>query len=269
MGILCDAATALAAVRDGMAVGIGGMTLYRRPFGLVRELLRQERRDLTLVGLTLGLESDVLVGAGRVRRVRSCYFGLESFGLAPMFTLQAGAGELEVVEETELSLAAGMRAALATVGFLPVRGILGSEIPRVRPDWKTVRCPYTGEELLAVPAFRPDAVLIHAQKSDARGNAVLTGNLGLDREMSTLAEVTIVSAEEIVATEDLPEAGCSLTALDVTHVVHLPGGARPGSCYPSHGLDAMAFLRYYQAVYEKAFDRYLSHVLAGKEWGGA
>jgi len=266
VGTLCDAATALASIHEGMSVGIGGMTLYRRPFALVRELLRRGTKDLTLIGLTLGLESDVLVGAGRVRRVRTCYFGLESFGLAPMFTLKAGTGEIEIVEETELSLAAGMRAALATVGFHPVRGILGSELPRVRPDWKTTRCPYTGEDLLAIPALRPDAVLLHAQSSDARGNAVLTGNLGLDREMAALAEVTIVSAEEIVATEELPEGGCSLTGLDVTHVVHAPRGARPGTCYPHYGLDPMAFLDYYRAVYEKDFEGYLRAVVDGKGW---
>ncbi len=266
MNRLCDAATALASVQDGMTVGIGGMTLYRRPFGLVRELLRRKTRDLTLLGLTLGLESDVLVGAGRVRRVRTCYFGLESFGLAPMFTLQAGAGGIEVVEETEATLAAGLRASLATIGFLPIRGILGSEIPRVRPDLKTVRCPYTGEELLAVPALKPDAVLLHAQKADARGNAVLTGNLALDREMATLADVTIVSAEEIVPTEDLPEGECAVAGIDVTHVVHLPGGAAPGSCYPVHGVRAMAFLNYMRMLFERRFDDYLEGVLAGTEW---
>jgi glutaconate CoA-transferase, subunit A len=114
--------TAASWVTSDCILALGGMTLYRRPLAFVRALLRRYRltgepRNLTLLCFTAGLESDLLVGAGMVSKVRSCYFGLEIFGLAPMFTYYANRGEIEVIEETEASLAFGLRARAAGVGF--------------------------------------------------------------------------------------------------------------------------------------------------------
>ena len=108
-------------VKTGDVVGLGGMTMYRRPVAFVRELLRRSDRptDLTLLCFTAGYESDLLVGAEMVSHTRSCYFGLEAFGLAPMFTQAANLGDIRVIEETESSLAMGIRAKMAGVGFMP------------------------------------------------------------------------------------------------------------------------------------------------------
>src|SRR5215813_5426643 len=102
---------ATALVQDGQTIALGGMTVYRRPVAFVRELLRRESRpkDLTLLCFTAGYESDLLVGSGCVGTVRTCYFGLESFGFAPMFTEAAQKGTIHILEETEVSLAMGMR----------------------------------------------------------------------------------------------------------------------------------------------------------------
>ncbi len=253
---------ALDGVRDGCTLGIGGMTLYRRPMRLVLELLRREPRDLTLLAFTAGLESDLLVGAGCVARTRTCYFGLEAFGLAPMFTALATAGHVQVVEETEGTLAAGLRASLAGVGFMPIRGVRGTDVMKVRPDLRTVTCPYTGEELLAVPAIRPDVALIHAQQCDPEGNAVLVGNLGVDVELAALAELTVVSAEAIVPTERLPERGVNLVGLAVHRVVEAPRGAWPTSCYPHYPFDGEAILRYGKACRDQTVLELV------KEWQG-
>src|SRR5688572_30459627 len=129
-----DAAAAL--VQNGQTLALGGMTLYRRPVGFVRALLRRENqpRDLTLLCFTAGFESDLLVGAGCVSAVRSVYFGLESFGFAPMFTAAAQAGTVGVIEETEMSLAVGIRARMAGVDSLPSHAWLGTVLPDLRPD---------------------------------------------------------------------------------------------------------------------------------------
>jgi glutaconate CoA-transferase, subunit A len=108
-------------VGSGSILALGGMTLYRRPMAFVRALLNHHRRNgtpdnLTLLSFTCGVESDLLVGAGLVHRTRTCYFGLEVFGLAPMFTYLANRGEIEIQEETEASLAFGLRAKMAGVG---------------------------------------------------------------------------------------------------------------------------------------------------------
>jgi glutaconate CoA-transferase subunit A len=141
---------AAALTPSGCCLALGGMTLYRRPMAYVRAMIRRfletgEPRDLSLLAFTAGLESDLLVGAGMVKRVRTCYFGLEIFGLAPMFTYYANRGEVEVVEETEASLALGLRAQIAGVGFMPGRGWLGTDLPTLRPDVRTVIDPYSGE----------------------------------------------------------------------------------------------------------------------------
>ncbi|HET7090439.1 MAG TPA: CoA-transferase, partial [Anaerolineae bacterium] len=130
---LTDAA---ALVQSGDTLALGGMTLYRRPVAFVRELLKTETRDLTLLCFTASYESDLLVGAGRVKAVRTCYFGMEAFGLAPMFTQRATSGDLRVIEESEGSLAFGMRATLARVGFMPGPGWVGTDMLKVRPDVK-------------------------------------------------------------------------------------------------------------------------------------
>jgi glutaconate CoA-transferase subunit A len=215
---------------------------------------------LTLLSLTCGFESDLLVGAGRVRRVRTCFFGLEAFGLAPMFTELATAGRLEVVEETEASLAFGLRATLARVGFMPSRAWLGTDLPRVRPDVKTVRDPYNGEEYVAFPAIRADVAVIHTQVADRTGNARLGGNLGLDRELALVSDQVIVTAERLVDRLDGP---LELARVRTTAVVEAPRGAWPTSCYPDYAIDGDELLDYVEACSGGEFEAYLGRFSSG------
>jgi glutaconate CoA-transferase subunit A len=245
-------------VTSGSTLGLGGMTLYRRPVAFVRALLSAGVSDLTLISLTCGFESDLLVGAGRVARVRTCYFGLESFGLAPMFTQRATAGEVEVIEETEASLAFGLRATLAGVGFMPSLAWLGTDLPRVRPDVKTIRDPYSDQEYVAFPALRADVMVIHAPVADRSGNAKVHGNLALDRELGLAADQVIITAERVV--ERLP-GPLRLAGVGVDFVVELPRGAWPTSCYPDYPLDGDELLDYVEACGSDQFDAYLERFL--------
>ncbi len=240
---------AVSLVKPGMMLALGGMTLYRRPVAFVRSLLnhfhgQKEPANLTLLAFTGGYECDLLVGAGLVSRVRSCYFGLEIFGLAPMFTYAANHGEIEIMEETEASLAFGLRAQMAGVGFMPGRGWLGTDLPRLRPDVLTVIDPYNGEELMAFPAIRPDVAVIHALRAAPDGNAQIGINKGVDEELSLTAEKVIITAEEIV-----PELSQADLVAPFTHaVVHAPRGAFPTSCHPLYTLDGEALLAYTDQV---------------------
>jgi glutaconate CoA-transferase, subunit A len=236
-------------------LALGGMTLYRRPVAFVRELLRRSDTQsyaLTLVTFTASYESDLLVGAGLVKRVRTCYFGMEAFGLAPMFTQAANLGDLEISEETEASLGFGLRAALANVGFMPGRGWLGTDLPKLRPDVKTVIDPYTNETLIAFPAIPVDVAVVHALKADPFGNAVIGGNMGVDSELAILAKTTIVTAEEIV--EKLDKADISSPTVD--YVAHAPRGAWPTSCHPLYPMGGGEILRYIEACNSENFDEY-------------
>ena len=242
------------------------MTLYRRPCALVRELLASGATDLTLMSFTSGIESDLLVGAGRVSTVRSCYFGLEVFGLAPMFTKAAGEGTIKLVEETEATLSQGFAAKLNHLGFLPVQGLLGTDILSVRTDLKVLTCPYTGARHVAVPALAPDVALIHARMADEAGNVVLGGNLALDREIAQLAKTVIISVDRVVPRDQLPEAGVDLTlgTRDVM-LVRTEEGAWPTSCHPLYGLDGAALLSYVVSAGTGGFERYLSAFLEGRK----
>lgn len=253
-------AEAAAVVQSGQTLGIGGSLLYRRPVAFVRAMLaRADRpRDLTLLSFTAGYEADLLVGAGCVGRTRTCYFGLEAFGLAPMFTELVNAGELAVVEETEASLSLGIRAALGNVGFMPGRAWLGTDLPSLRPDVKTVIDPYSGEKLMAFPAIPCDVAVIHALVADQDGNARLNKNLAIDQELAYLADTVIITAEEVVdkLTEDV-DIPAPLTSL----VAHAPRGSWPTSCHPLYPVGGGEILRYMDECAADQFERYLAAFL--------
>jgi glutaconate CoA-transferase subunit A len=242
-------------VSSGSTLGLGGMTLYRRPVAFVQALLSTGATDLTLISLTCGFESDLLVGAGRVARVRTCYFGLEGFGLAPMFTQKATAGEVEVIDETEASLGFGLRATLAGVGFMPSLAWLGTDLPRVRSDVKTVHDPYSGREYTAFPAIRADVMVIHAPVADHSGNTLVHGNLALDRELVLASDTVIVTAERVVEKLAGP---LELAGVGIDYVVEAPHGAWPTSCYPDYILDGNELLDYVAISSSGQFDAYLA-----------
>ncbi len=251
-------------VASGSMLALGGFTLYRRPLSFVRSLLQRRLgtggpQELTLLTFTAGLESDLLLGAGMVKRVRSCYFGLEVFGLAPMFSYYASRGEIEILEETEASLAFGLSAQAASVGFMPGRAWLGTDLPRLRPDVRMIIDPYSGEELVAFPAIQPDVAVIHALRADREGNAQIGNNRGVDEELALASKVVIISAEEIVA--KLSKA--DITAPFVHAVAAAPRGALPTSCHPLYPLDGNALLSYVEsAVDPDSFSEFLEKFLA-------
>jgi len=250
-------------LNSGDTLALGGVTLYRRPISFVRSLIRRYQEsgqptNLTLLAFTAGLESDLLVGAGMVSRVRTCYFGLEIFGLAPMFTYYANRGAIEIVEETEASLAYGLRAQMARVGFMPAHAWLGTDLPALRPDVRTVIDPYSGEELIAFPAIQADLAVIHALQGDPHGNAVIGSNKGVDLELAMTARIVLVTAEEIV--DRLEKA--DLVAPYVDYIAPAPMGALPSSCHPLYPLEGAALLQYSEWVsdpdsFQEFLDRWL------------
>lgn len=254
---------AAARVSSGVTLALGGSTLYRRPIAFVQALIKRhcqtgEPNNLTLLAFTAGLESDLLVGARMVKKVRTCYFGLEIFGLAPMFTYYANRGEIEIIEETEASLAFGLRASMAGVGFMPGLGWLGTDLPALRPDVRSVTDPYSGHELIAFPAIHPDVAVIHALQSDTEGNANIGDHKGVDEELALTARIVIITTEKIEP--ELKRAG--LVAPLVESVVLAPGGALPTSCHPLYPLDGEMLLTYSEQVSDPhSFDLFISNWL--------
>jgi glutaconate CoA-transferase subunit A len=251
-------------------LALGGMTLYRRPVAFARALLRRNPRprDLTLLCFTAGYESDLLVGAGCVSAVRTAYFGLEAFGFAPMFTEAANKGQIRIIEETETSLAMGIRATMAGVGFMPSGAWVGTDLPRLRPDVKTVVDPYSGETLTAFPAIRCDVAVLHGLAGDARGGVLLNNNLGVDVELVHTTDTVIVTVERMVDALERTVDGQFIPAPGPSHIALAPRGAAPTSCYPDYPLSGGELMRYVDACNAGRFGDYLAAFVEGRVYEG-
>ncbi len=257
---LADAANL---VEDGMTIALGGMTVYRRPVAFVRALLQRNPRprDLTLLCFTAGYESDLLVGAGCVSAVRSCYFGLESFGFAPMFTEAAQKATIKIIEETEASLALGIRAGIAGVGFMPSHAWVGTDLPSLRPDVKTIVDPYTDEELIAFPALHCDIAVIHGLEGDQYGNVRINNNVGVDMELVYLADKVVFTVEQLVTQSERSLDSLLIPAPGADYIAHAPRGAWPTSCYPDYPVAGGEIIRYVDACNAGQFNAYLEKFL--------
>jgi glutaconate CoA-transferase subunit A len=224
-------------VPDGARLGLGGSNaLWRRPMAFVRELIRAERTGLHLFNMIGGPEIDLLLGAGVVASTNCCYVGLDEIGHAPNFQTAARAGTPEIVEYSEFSFMASLRAAAMGLPFIPWKTALGTDVVR-NLGWKTVICPYTGMELLAVPANPLDVTVIHATRCDSSGNVELARPLDFihdfDYTIARAAKRVIVCAERVEPIEDATRV--ALIGREVTCVVHTPRGAWPcgvASQYP-------------------------------------
>ena len=233
-----DLTEAAGLVADGDVVALGGALSYREPMALVRELIRQGRRDLHVVGSAHGIDVDLLVGAGAVRVVEESYVGYEQdFGLAPAYRRAAEAGNLEVRESCCYTILQQLRAAEYGIPFMPVRGILGTDIRRLHPEYAEIRCPFTDQRLVAVPALAPDVALIHGLMADRRGNVHLLRPLVLDERFTFAARKVVVTVERVASEPEVAEAGVVLPYFAVTAVVEAPFGAHPTSCYPHYTYD--------------------------------
>lgn len=231
-----DEACALA--QGAGRVALGGWSASRRPLAAALRWARAGTRFEELLVLTGGIETDLLLAAGVPRRVRAFYLGMEALGMGPGMK-----GEHEVIEETETSMMLGLNAAVEGAGFLPLPARHGHALAQVRPDLARLRCPYTGEEQLAIPPLPIDVAYLHVWRADARGNALIAGNLAADRLLALAARRTVVLCEELV--DDLAGgAEVNLPELLVTHVAHAPAGAAPGACLPLYEADWPAMLDY-------------------------
>jgi glutaconate CoA-transferase subunit A len=239
---------ALSVVSTGAHVALGGMMLYRRPVAACRQLASAAVTNLTVTGFAAGIEVELLVSSGTLSTLRTCYAGMEYFGPAPEIRRAVEAGRLRFIDETELTLAAGLQAAAMHVPWLPVTGALsGTDYERVRSD--LVQVEVGGQALLGLPALRPDVFIAHVPYADPHGDAVIKSALALDREFAVASNHVIVTAEEIVTNARLRELGSfDLMSFQVDAVVEAPQGAQPTSCHPHYPYDAGALLDYMESV---------------------
>ncbi|MFF3291052.1 CoA transferase subunit A [Streptomyces sp. NPDC003023] len=229
-------------MRSGMTIGIGGWGSRRKPMSLVREILRSDLDDLTVVSYG-GPDVGLLCAAGKIRKLVFGFVSLDTVALDPHFRAARQTGRIEVAEYDEGMLQWGLYAAALRLPFLPTRAGLGSDVMSVNPDLCTVADPYgSGEEMLAVPAIPLDVALVHMNRADAAGNAQCLGpDPYFDDVFCNAAEQAFVSCERIVPTAELTTGAHPSTIvirrLAVTGVVEAPGGAHFTSCAPDYERD--------------------------------
>lgn len=226
-------------VHDGDFVALEGFT-HLIPSAAGHELIRQRRRDLTLVRMTPDLIYDQLVGAGCASKLIFSWGGNPGVGSLHRLRDAVEKGwpnKLAIEEHSHADLANAYVAGAAGLPFAILRAYAGSDLPKVNPLIKFVECPFTGEKLAAVPPVRPDVTVIHAQKADRKGNVLLWGILGVQKEAALAAKKVIVTVEEIV--DDLrawPNA-CILPHWVVNAVSCVPGGAFPSYAHGYYNRD--------------------------------
>ncbi len=227
-------------VRDGDVVAMEGFT-HLIPFAAGHEVIRQRRRDLTLVRMTPDILYDQLIGMGAARKLVFSWGGNPGVGSLHRMRDAVERGwpiPLELEEHSHAAMANAYEAGAAGLPCAIFRGYRGSDLPSVNGNIRFVACPFTGEELAAVPSIRPDVAMIHAQKADREGNVLIEGIVGVQKEAVLAARRSIVTVEEIVDDLDLKSLNAVvLPSWTVSAVVRAPRGAHPSYAHGYYARD--------------------------------
>lgn len=253
---------------DGMTIGIGGWGPRRKPMALVREIMRSDLKDLTLVAYG-GADVGMLCAAGKVRKLVFAFVSLDAIPLEPWFRKAREAGQIEVLEVDEGMFQWGLKAAAFGLPFLPTRVGLGTDLAELG-GLKTVQSPYDdGETLIAMPALKLDAALLHVNRCDYRGNVQLLGpDFYYDEWFAKAAEKTYVSCEELVdKMEDHYHDDAAANIFErcfVSGVTEIACGAHPSSMPPLYGPDMKVFKAYAGAAKDPGDWNAVSDQFVGK-----
>ena len=241
-------------VHDGDTIAMEGFT-HLIPFAAGHEIIRQGRRELTLVRMTPDLIYDQLIGSGCARKLVFSWGGNPGVGSLHRLRDAVEHGwpvPLELEEHSHAAMANAFHAGASGLPFAALRGYAGSDLRGVNPNIASVTCPFTGEELAAVPALRPDVGIIHAQRADRDGNVLVEGIVGVQKETVLAASRSIVTVEEIV--DDLAAPSPNSVVIPswaIDAVVEAPRGASPSYAHGYYARDNV----FYQAWDEISRDR--------------
>ena len=258
-----------AQVESCMTLGIGGWGARRKPMAVIRELLKTDVRDLTVLAYG-GPDVGMLAAAGKIRKL---VFGFVSMDLVPLenhLRQARQAGAFEVMEVDEGMFQLGLKAAAARLPFLPTRVGFGSDVMTTNPEIKTITSPYDdGEEFVAMPALQADIAICHVNQADVLGNSRITGpDPFFDEWFCRAADRAYLTAEEIVETgafnDPIAALQMPIERNLVKGVALAPCGAHPTSCGPGYGID-VAHLSAYNGLAKQGLDDYLAEYVTGKD----
>jgi len=262
-------------VPDGTSICLNTALEALIPFAAGHELIRQRRRDLTLIGPISDMLFDQLIGAGCVRRIIAAWVGNVSAGLGHNYRRAAEKGvpaPIEVEDHSNLTMAFSLQAGALGIPYLPVRSLLGTDLLDSNPTFKRGADPWSGAPLLLVPALVPDVAILHVQRADEDGRAHVWGTLGVTRPAALAARRVILVAEEIVPrAEILSDPNLVLTPeIKVVAVVDQPLGAFPSPVQGYYARHHDSFHRFHEESRTvEGFHRWLEHwVLGVPDWEG-
>lgn len=232
--VLMTEGEAVGLIKDGDVIIVGGFGTVNHSMPIIRGLIRRGVKDLTVIGAaTAGLEIDLLIGAGCVKKVIAPYIGAELYApIGHCFRRAAETSRIEVYETTEYLLYSQLDAAARGLGFLPWRGGVGTAIPVLNKAYVPFNDPINGEPYLAAPALHADWALIHVGQADVYGNGQHGGVRFGDRLLSRAAERVILTAEQIVPNSEIRKNPWATSIAYADAVVEAPFGSHP---FASHG----------------------------------
>ncbi len=236
-------------VHDGDSVAMEGFT-HLIPFAAGHEVIRQRKKNLTLIRMTPDLIYDQLIGMGCASKLIFSWGGNPGVGSLHRFreAIQVGWPQpLEIEEHSHADMAARYQAGASGLPFAVVRGYIGSDLPKYNNKIKSITCPFTGEILAATTALNPDVAIVHAQKADREGNVLISGIIGIQKEAVLASKRAIVTVEEIVDRLEAPMNSCVLPHWVIQRVCLVPGGAHPSYAHGYYKRDN-AFCKAWDAV---------------------
>ena len=233
-------------LEDGMTAAFEGFT-HLMPYAAAHEAIRQKRRDLTVVRMTPDVTYDQMIGMGCVSKMVFSYAGNPGVGLLRRLrdSLENGwPHRIEIVEHSHAALAHAYEAGASKLPFAVLRGYVGADLPKVNPEIREITCPFTGEVLAAVPAINPDVTFIHALKADRKGNILIEGIVGVQKEAVLAARRAVVTVEEVVDGFESHPNALVLPHWTVDAVIHVPGGAHPSYAHGYYPRDNAAYIEW-------------------------
>jgi glutaconate CoA-transferase subunit A len=257
--LVIDEKEAVSHIEEGMTIAVGGFLLSSHPMALVRQLIKRGAKNLTLIPAnSSSLEADILIGAGCVRRIITSYCGAERYApICPLFRVFAEQGKLEVYEVDESHYYSALKAAALELPFFPDRAGVGTDFPKVNPNFKLFKDPLKGEPLLAIPPIAPDVALLYAAYSDPYGNIQPLGTGFGDRMIWLAAKKVFVQVEKIIKNEEVKKFPERTAYFEVDGIVRAPYGSHPFAG-PGYYIEDGEHIREYLAaaeVFAKEGDR--------------
>lgn len=258
-------------LEDGMTIGIGGWGARQKPMAVIREIIKSDLKDLTIVSYG-GCDVGMLASAGKIKKLIFAFVSLDAVPLEAHFRRARSAGEFEVMEVDEGMFQLGLKAAAQRLDFLPCLAGLGTDVMTHNPEIKTIKSPYSDDHYVAMPALKLDVALCHVTEADQKGNSYIAGpDMFFDEWFCRAAETSYLTCERLVQTsafnDDHKILRMPIERNLVSGVSETPFGAHPTSSGPDYGWD-VPHLKTYSATAKEGWEDYVSNFIEADDYIG-